>query len=283
MPPKSKFDRSNAMEAADFIRRRMETAPQVAILTGTGLGEITTSMQIRNAIDYQQIPFFPASTVQTHQGRLLAAFQADHELVVLQGRHHLYEGYSSRAVTFPIRVLQALGVKVLIQTNASGALNPGYQVGEIMIIDDHINLSGDNPLIGPNDDQWGPRFPDMTNVYDARLSSLCRKTASRLGIVTRSGVYAGLKGPSLETPAEMRFLRAIGADAVGFSTVMESIVAVHAGMRVLGLSVVTNLGLPDERTPASVEAIIAAAKAAAPKIEAVVCEIVKCMDNDLIL
>ncbi len=278
MVPKSRYDRFNSMAAADFIRGQIDASPQVAILTGTGLGDMTMSMQVRNTIDYDQIPHFPVSTVQTHKGCLLAGVLARRSVVVLQGRVHLYEGYSPRAVTFPIRVMQTLGVKVLILTNASGGLDPDYNAGDIMIIDDHINLTGDNPLIGSNDEQWGPRFPDMATAYDARLSQLSQTAAKRLGIAYRLGVYAGLKGPSLETPAEMRFLRTIGADAVGFSTVMENIVAVHAGMQVLGLSVITNKCLPEARTPASVEAIIAVANGAAPSIEAIICDVLRCMD-----
>ena len=258
---------AQVQKAADFLRARLPDLPEYAVLTGTGLGDITTSMDIQDALAYGEIPDFPASTVQSHHGRLVTGRMSGQHVAVLQGRFHLYEGYSPRQVTFPIRVLQALGVRTLVLTNASGGLNPAFATGDIMIISDHINLTGANPLIGANNDQWGPRFPDMTAAYDPSMQSLALEEARRLALNVRRGVYAGLKGPSLETPAEMRFLRTVGADAVGFSTVMETIAAVHAGMRVLGLSIITNMNLPDALEPASVEKIIAVARKAAPGLE----------------
>jgi purine-nucleoside phosphorylase len=197
--------------------------------------------------------------------------------MVMQGRFHLYEGYTPGEVTFPVRVMQALGVQHLILSNAAGGMNAALRQGDLMVIRDHINLTGENPLIGPNHDDWGPRFPDMTAAYDRSLVQLSRRAADGLGIPLKSGVYAGLKGPSLETPAEIRYLKTIGADAVGFSTVMETIAAVHAGIYVLGLSIITNINDPDRPVPASVAAIVAAATRATPMlnrlIEAVVAQI----------
>ena len=259
--------RKQALEAAGYLRRQMTPAPGVAVLTGTGLGDITASMDVQARIDYQEIPHFPLSTVQSHHGRMVLGTMAGKGLAVLQGRFHLYEGYCARQVTFPVRVLQEMGVRTLILTNASGGLNPDYAAGDIMVIADHINLTGDTPLAGPNEDAWGPRFPDMTAVYDSDLRKMVLDKADECGAPVREGVYVGLKGPSLETPAEMRFLRTAGADAVGFSTVMEAIAAAHAGMRILGLSVITNMNLPDALQPASVDAIIATARAAAPYLE----------------
>jgi purine-nucleoside phosphorylase len=256
--------RLGALEAAEYIKRQMGLLPRVAVFTGTGLGEITDHMEIQSQLAYERIPHFPRSTVETHHGQLLAGTMGPLQLLVLQGRFHLYEGYSARAVTFPIRVLQELGIETLILTNASGGLNPAYTAGDIMAIEDHINLTGTNPLIGANEDLWGPRFPEMTAAYDAALGDLARRHANALGVRVQRGVYAGLAGPSLETPAEMRYLRTIGADAVGFSTVLETIAAVHAGMKVMGLSIITNMNLPDNLQPSSVAAIIAQAQVAAP-------------------
>ena len=201
------------------------------------------------------------------------------QLLVLQGRFHLYEGYSPLAVTFPVRALQALGVQCLILTNAAGGLNPLFATGDIMIIEDHINLTGANPLVGRNEDRWGPRFVGVTHAYDGHLQDLAQGAAGDLEVGVQKGVYAGLTGPSLETPAEMRYLRTIGADAVGFSTVMEAITAVHAGMQVLGLSVITNMCLPDAPTPAQVDEIIAAAQGAAPYLETIIGRVIERLDT----
>lgn len=272
------YDRSAAIQAADFLRTRCSVRPQVAIMAGTGLGDMVDSLQVEAAIDYSAIPHFPLSTVQTHAGRWVCGRWAGRTVVLLQGRFHLYEGYSPQVVTFPIRVLQALGVGTLVLTNASGGLNPALHAGEIMIVADHINLTGVNPLVGPNEEKWGPRFPDMTAAYTPRLRALALAEARALGLAAPTGVYAGLKGPSLETPAEMRFLRTIGADAVGFSTVMETIAAAHAGMRVLALSTITNLCLPDTAKPTDVAAIIAVAQAATPHLSALVGGVLRRLD-----
>lgn len=251
-------------DAAEFIHARIRTLPRVAIFTGTGLGDMSSRLHIQHAIDYAAIPHFPMSTVETHAGRLVSGDLTGCPVTLMQGRFHLYEGYSPKAVIFPIRVLQMLGVDTLILTNAAGGLNSTYSAGDVMIITDHINLTGSNPLVGPNFDQWGPRFPDMTIAYSDRLRKLAQGCAKASGIPVKSGVYAGLQGPSLETPAEMKFLRTVGADAVGFSTVMETIAAVHGGMQVLGLSIITNLCCPESPIKADVAQIIRVAQTAAP-------------------
>jgi purine-nucleoside phosphorylase len=253
--------------AAAFLRERAPASPQIGLLTGTGLGDAGSGLKVAAAVDYAAIPHFPVPTVPSHAGRLLLGEIRGRTVVLLQGRFHLYEGWSAAEVVFPIRVLQEMGVRHLVVTNAAGGLNPAFRAGDIMLISDHINLTGENPLIGPNEECWGARFPDLSAAYDRRLRSLAERAAAEAGIAVRQGIYAGLKGPSLETPAEIRFLRRIGADAVGFSTVMEVIAAVHGGMRVLGLSVVTNVHNPDRPEPASVEAIIAIARQAAPRLE----------------
>lgn len=274
MSRSSRYDSADAAEAAAFVRQQMHTAPQAAIVTGTGLGGMAAALDVRTSLDYRDIPHFPEATIQTHQGSLLLGDVAGQPVVLLQGRFHLYEGYAPQAVAFPIRVMQALGVGVLILTNASGGLNPRFAPGQLMIIDDHINLTGLNPLVGPNEDRWGPRFPDMTAAYSPHLVKLARAAAQSLNLAFVHGVYAGLKGPCLETPAEMRYLRTIGADAVGFSTVMETIAAVHAGMQVLGLSVITNSCLPDGPTPADVDQIIAVAQKTAPQLASLITRII---------
>ncbi|MFZ1984467.1 MAG: purine-nucleoside phosphorylase [Desulfatitalea sp.] len=272
------YDRSAAMAAADFLRTRYSDRPQVAIMAGTGLGDMVDSLQVEAAVDYSDIPHFPLSTVQTHAGRWVFGRWAGRPVVLLQGRFHLYEGYAPQAVTFPVRVLQALGVGTLVLTNASGGLNPALHTGEIMIVADHINLTGVNPLVGPNEEDWGPRFPDMTAAYTPHLQVLALAEARALGVTAPVGVYVGLKGPSLETPAEMRFLRTIGADAVGFSTVMETIAAAHAGMHVLALSTITNMCRPDAAKPSDVAAIIAVAQAATPHLSALIGGVLQRLD-----
>ncbi|WP_373497783.1 purine-nucleoside phosphorylase [Desulfococcus sp.] len=253
--------------AVDFLEKRIGIRPRVGILTGTGLGESAGGLTVREAFDYSDIPHFPVSTVEGHRGRLLFGDSGGMPVTVMQGRIHLYEGYTPLQVTFPIRVMRRLGVTTLILSNAAGGFDPAFVPGDIMIITDHINLTGANALMGPNEADWGIRFPDMNHVYDPALRALAREAAGQCRIPLREGVYAGLTGPSLETPAEVRYLKIIGADAVGFSTVQEAIVAVHAGMRVLGLSIITNVNDPDRPVPATVEEIIAVANRAAPALE----------------
>ncbi|CAN2048763.1 Purine nucleoside phosphorylase 1 [Candidatus Magnetomoraceae bacterium gMMP-1] len=270
-----KIYKNKLSETVKFIKSKLSDLPQIGLMTGTGLGDSAELMEITASLEYKDIPNFPVSTVQSHTGRLFFGKLHGKNIMALQGRFHLYEGYSPLDVIFPIRIMQNLGVKTLILSNASGGLNPAFKAGRIMIINDHINLTGENPLIGPNEDTWGIRFPDMTNTYDNTLKKLANKAANKTGIDYGSGVYAGLKGPSLETPAEMRYLRTIGADAVGFSTIMEVIAAVHAGIKVLGLSIITNIANPNNPVPATVDEIIETAQKAAPGLEAVVKKVIE--------
>jgi purine-nucleoside phosphorylase len=268
--PMMKNYKKRAIETAEFLRNRIAKPPRIGLMTGTGLGQSAEFLNISEAFDYKDIPHFPTSTVESHMGRLLFGAMDGKQIIAMQGRFHLYEGYSGLEVSFPIRVMQELGVTVLILTNAAGGLNPEFTAGDIMIIEDHINLTGSNPLIGPNEDSWGLRFPDMIHAYDKSLSALAEKAGKHAGIPLQKGTYAGLKGPSLETPAEVRFLRTIGADAVGFSTIQEVITAVHAGVKVLGLSTVTNVHDPDTPVPSTVEQIIAVAGQASPRLEMII-------------
>ena len=261
-------------EAAAFIQSKTQCPLETAVITGTGLGEAVGPLEDALTIDYREIPHFPVSTVISHSGRLMIGNLAGHGLMVMQGRVHLYEGYAPEDVTFPVRVMQSLGVRQLIVSNAAGGMNSAFRQGDLMVIRDHINLTGENPLVGPNADEWGPRFPDMTAAYDRALIQCARRTADIHGIALKSGVYAGLKGPSLETPAEIRYLKAIGADAVGFSTVMETIAAVHAGIQVLGLSIITNINDPDRPALASVEAIVSTANQAAPRLNRLITAVI---------
>ncbi len=251
-------------EAAAYLQSQITGSPEIGLMTGTGLGGSTGAMTVDFEIDYADIPHFPVSTVVSHAGRMVSGRMHGRRVMVMQGRFHLYEGYPPGAVTFPVRVMQALGVKTLIVTNAAGGLNPEFAAGDIMAIADHINLTGENPLVGPNNEDWGVRFPDMSAVYSPELIQLAGNVAEKNGLRMKKGVYVGLKGPSLETPAETRFIRQIGSDAVGLSTVQEVIVAVHAGMRVLGLSIITNVNDPDRPAPATVAEIIGVAENTAP-------------------
>jgi purine-nucleoside phosphorylase len=252
--------------SASVIRARFAERPDAAIILGTGLGKLAADIQASAVIDYAELPGFPLSTVESHSGRLLCGTLGGKRVVAMQGRFHRYEGYSLQQVTFPVRVLHALGASTLIVSNACGGLNPLWSAGDLMLIADHINLLGDSPLIGPNDDRLGPRFPDLSQPYDLALRALARDVASRGRLSLREGVYVAVPGPNLETRAEYRFLRAIGADVVGMSTVPEVLVAVHAGMRVLGVSIVTDMCLPDALEPATVERILAVAAGAEPKL-----------------
>lgn len=252
--------------AAEFIRSRLDARPEIGLILGTGLGGVAEAMEKRAVIPYASIPYFPVSTVQSHEGRLLYGKWGGKVILAMQGRFHLYEGYSPRQISFPIRVLAALGVRTLILSNAAGGLNPGFVPGDLMLITDHINFTGCNPLVGANIDDWGPRFPDMTEPYNRRLRELARETALAERVRLREGVFVGVLGPSLETAAETRFLRQMGADAVGMSVVMENITAVHAGMEVMGISVISNVNLPDNYQPIPLELVISTAEAAGPKL-----------------
>lgn len=257
-------------EAVRAVRQKSEVEPRVAVILGTGLGALADRIDVDAAVPYAEIPQFPLSTVESHSGRLLLGRLGGTPVVAMQGRFHRYEGYTLPQVTFPVRVMRALGASILVATNASGGMNPLWAPGDLVLITDHINLLGENPLTGPNFDELGPRFPDLSAAYDAELGALARRVATEAGIPLRRGVYAAVPGPSLETAAEYRMLRLAGADVVGMSTVPEVIVAVHAGMRVLGLSIITDACLPDALQPATLEAIIATAKAAEPNLTAVV-------------
>jgi purine-nucleoside phosphorylase len=261
--------------AAEVIRGRSKLRPEVAIVLGTGLGALAGEIELETAIPYGEIPGFPLSTVESHSGRLLLGRLAGRAVVAMQGRFHRYEGYDLGQVTFAVRVLHALGAKTLVVSNACGGMHPLWAPGELMLLSDHINLLGDNPLVGPNDDRLGPRFPDMSAPYDPALRALARAAALELGIVLREGVYVAVPGPNLETRAEYRMLRAMGADVVGMSTVPEVIVAVHQGMRVIGISIITDQCLPDALEPADIGRIIETATRAEPQLTRLVTTVVE--------
>jgi purine-nucleoside phosphorylase len=256
--------------AVAAVRERTALAPEVALILGTGLGALGRAITVECEIPYGDIPGFPLSTVESHAGRLLVGVLGGRRVMAMQGRFHRYEGYSLQQVTFPVRVLHALGASVLVVSNACGGMNPLWAPGDLMLIADHINLLGDNPLIGPHHAALGDRFPDMSAPYDAALRALAQQVATERGLTLREGVYVAVQGPNLETRAEYRMLHALGADVVGMSTVPEVIVAVQAGMRVLGLSIITDQCLPDTLQPAHLEAIIATAGAAEPNLTALV-------------
>ena len=264
-------------EALESIRTKTDTKPKIGIILGTGLGGLMKEIKKEVVIDYCDIPNFPVSTVESHQGKLIFGKLAGKKVVAMQGRFHLYEGYNQKQITFPVRVMKFLGVESLLISNAAGALSPLFQKGDVMIINDHINLLGDNPLIGPNDDELGPRIPDMSEPYSKELIAVAEQAALDLKIRVQKGVYAAMQGPNLETKAEYRFLRAIGADAVGMSTVPEDIVAVHMGMKVLGFSILTDECFPDTLKPTSLAEIIKVAAKAEPKMTAIMKEVVKRM------
>ncbi len=253
-------------ESVDVIRTKSESRPSVGIILGTGLGALADEITDKTVIDYADIPHFPLSTVESHHGKLILGSLGGKDVVAMQGRFHFYEGYSMEQITLPVRVMKFLGAKTLLVSNAAGGLNPNFRKGDIMIIVDHINLLGDNPLIGVNDESIGPRFPDMSEPYSKELISTAMQAALDNRIRVERGVFAAMTGPSLETKAEYRFLRMIGADAVGMSTVPEDIVAVHMGMRVCGFSVITDECFPDSLVPAAVEDIIRVANGAQPKL-----------------
>ena len=260
-------------QIAQAIRTRLPFQPRVAVILGSGLGALAEIVAEPTSIPYGEIPSWPVSTVIGHQGRLVAGNLEGREVVVMQGRAHYYEGYSMAQVTLPVRVFQRLGVEILIVTNAAGAIHPDFLPGDLMLINDHLNLigmSGLSPLRGANLDELGPRFPDMSRAYDRELLALARQAAQEAGILVREGVYAGLAGPSFETPADLRFLRLIGVDAVGMSTVPEVTVARHGGTRVLGISGISNKANLDGNTITSHEEVLEAGRKIVPKLIAVV-------------
>jgi purine-nucleoside phosphorylase len=254
------------LETADFLRAKIPLSPRIGLITGTGLGDLTRNVEVHLRISYQEIPHFPVSTIPGHKGTLAIGRLGKETVMAMEGRFHLYEGYSPEEVTFPVRVIAGLGAEFLIIASAAGGLNPLFEPADVMVVTDHINLTGRNPLLGPNLDCFGPRFPDMSEVYDPALIGLATQKAVELGIPLKQGVYAGILGPSLETPAETRFLRMAGADAVGMSTVLEVIAAVHSGLRVLVIIAITNVNLPDRMKKISIEDVIATAGKAGAKL-----------------
>ncbi len=265
-------------EALSFIRKHTRMRPEIGIILGTGLGGLVKEIRKEIVLDYDEIPHFPVSTVESHHGKLIFGTLAGKKIVAMQGRFHAYEGYTLQQVTFPVRLMSkkiGLGVRTLLISNAAGGMNPEYRRGDLMVITDHINLQGDNPLIGPNDNDMGPRFPDMSEPYSRDLIALANAVAADQGIPLQHGVFVAVQGPNLETRAEYRFLRGIGGDAVGMSTVPEDIVAVHMGMRVLGFSIITDECFPDTLKPVTLEEVIAAANKAEPKLTRIFKEVVK--------
>ena len=261
-------------EATARIRSAWDHTPRVGIILGTGLGGVAGLIEDAVGIDYADIPHFPRSTAVSHKGRLVCGRLAGAPVIAMEGRFHAYEGYPLQQITLPVRVMKALGCRLLIVTNACGGLNPRFASGDLMVIEDHINLMGLNPLIGINDDSLGPRFPDMSQPYDLKLVDKALEIARRGDFVAHRGVFVAVTGPNLETRAEYRFLRLIGADVVGMSTVPEVIVAAHAGLRVLGCSTITDMCLPDALGPVNIEEIIATANRAEPKLRELVLGII---------
>jgi purine-nucleoside phosphorylase len=257
-------------DAVSAIRKVWNKQPHAGIILGTGLGPLVQRIQVEATLEYGDIPHFPKSTATSHRGRLVCGTLCGLPVMAMEGRFHMYEGYELKQITLPVRVMKALGAELLVVSNACGGLNPFYKSGDIMLIDDHINLMGGNPLIGINDDRLGPRFPDMCHPYDQDLIRAALKAARQHDIVAHQGVFVAVAGPNLETRAEYRFLRGIGADVVGMSTVPEVIVAVHAGMRCVGFSVITDMCLPDALEPADVQKIIAIANDAEPRLTSLV-------------
>jgi len=267
------YDR--VQEAAAAVRDIVRKRPRVGIILGTGLGRLAGEIRSAHERSYSEIPNFPQSTVASHAGKFVAGELAGVPVVGMEGRFHYYEGYTMEEITLPVRAMRLLGAEILVVSNACGGMNPLHQRGDIVLIEDHVSMFPENPLRGPNDERLGPRFPDMSRPYDRELLALAESVALAAGIRAHRGIYVGVPGPNLETRAEYRFLRGLGADVVGMSTVPEVIVAVHAGMRVLGLSVITDRCLPDALEPARIEDIIAIASAAEPKLAAIITGVLK--------
>ena len=261
--------RTQRDEAVAFLRTRTAATPAIGIILGTGLGGLVKEIQVQTVIDYGDIPHFPVSTVESHHGKLIFGTLGKKQVVAMQGRFHYYEGYTMKQITYPVRVMKALGVKVLVVSNACGCVNPQYRAGDLMIMDDHINLLGDNPLIGPNHEDFGPRFPDMSEPYSRRLIEIAEKVAMELKIKVHRGTYLVVSGPNLETRAEYRMMRLLGADVVGMSSVPECIVAKHGGMECFGMSIITDEGFADCLKPADIPHILQTAAAAEPKMTAI--------------
>jgi purine-nucleoside phosphorylase len=257
-------------EAVAFIKERLPIDPEYLLILGTGLGQLAEEMTVELELPYEEIPHFPASTVESHAGKLLIGYLGGKSVMAMQGRFHYYEGYSMNQIAFPVRVAKMLGIQTLLVSNACGGLNPNFERGDIMLINDHINFLGDNPLIGPNDPDLGPRFPDMSQPYTERLLATAEQVALDAGIKMHQGVYLAVSGPMMETKAEYRYMRQLGADVVGMSTVPEVIAAVHMSMEVLGISVITDECFPDALEPVSLDDVLEAAAMAEPQLTRVV-------------
>ena len=275
MSPSAETHRAAVEQAASAVLARTSLRPAIGVILGTGLGQLADAIDVAVSIPYEEIPGFPLSTVESHSGRLLVGHLGGKPVVAMQGRFHLYEGYTAQEITFPVRVMASMGVGTLLVSNAAGGMNPLYRRGDVMLIEDHINLQGANPLIGANIEAWGPRFPDMSDPYTLELREMARAVALEAGIRLHEGVYVVVTGPNLETRAEYRFLRQIGADVVGMSTVPEILVARHMGMRTMAVSVVTDECFPDCLAPVSLPEILEAADAAQPKLAAILQGVIK--------
>jgi purine-nucleoside phosphorylase len=261
-------------EAVAYLSSQTEIVPEIGVILGTGLGGLVNEIEVIDEVSYENIPHFPVSTVESHSGKLIFGKLGGKQVVAMQGRFHFYEGYDLKEVTFPVRVMKLLGIKRLIVSNASGGVNPDFQVGEIMVINDHIDFFPGNPLIGKNIDELGPRFPDMSEPYDAEMVALAQKIAEEKNIRLATGVYLGLTGPTLETPAEYKMVRVMGADAVGMSTVPEVIVARHMEIPCFAISIITDLGVPGKIKKVSVEDVIAVASKQEPKMTEIIKELI---------
>lgn len=262
------------IEATEFIHEKIGGKPEIGIVLGTGLGALAKEIEVTDVIDYKDIPHFPVSTVESHSGKLIFGILGGKKVMAMQGRFHFYEGYSMQQVTFPIRVMKMLGVQRLFVSNASGGVNPDFEVGEIMIVNDHINLFPEHPLTGPNLDELGDRFPDMSEAYNKEMIALAKEIAQENNIKVSEGVYAGLSGPTLETPAEYNYIRVIGADTVGMSTVPEVIVARHMDIPVFAISIITDLGVPGKIKKVTVADVIAVANRQEPKMTTIMKELI---------
>lgn len=266
---------SNINETLEVIRKYTKENYPIGIILGTGLGGLVEDIEVKHQINYEELPHFPVSTVESHRGKLILGTINGKNVVAMQGRFHYYEGYTMQQIAYPVRLMKFLGVETLLVSNACGGMNPQYRKGDVMIMTDHINMLGDNPLIGKNEDELGPRFPDMSEPYNLELIELAEKIAVENKIKVEKGVYVAVPGPNLETKAEYRFLRESGADVVGMSTIPENIVANHMGMKVLGISIITDECFPDTLKPVNVEEIIATAMQAEPKMTLIMKELIK--------
>jgi purine-nucleoside phosphorylase len=265
----------NINETLEVIRKYTKENYSIGIILGTGLGGLVKEIDVNHTIDYENLPHFPISTVESHHGKLIFGTINGKNVVAMQGRFHFYEGYTMQQIAYPVRVMKFLGVETLLVSNACGGMNPEYRKGDVMIMTDHINMLGDNPLIGKNEDELGPRFPDMSEPYNLELIELAQKIAVENNVNVQKGVYVAVPGPNLETKAEYKFLRETGADVVGMSTIPENIVANHMGMKVLGISIITDECFPDTLKPVNVEEIIATAMLAEPKMTLIMKELIK--------